>query len=467
MHKSFLIYIPSLILGYLMIDAVWQTAGLRRFALKIFIGFGIGLGATSLLLFAWLWLTNQIKGFEWILGGLILAGILIKIFRHKNQSFRMQLPKLSFMPNWPGILLSIVFVITLWISYDNFIAYSFTHQHGDRDAQAIWNLHARIIYRDTANWKKVFSPEFDVRFHPDYPLLTSLDVVWGWHLSKTETTRIPIALAGLFTFGMIGLIFTSLINLKTWGQASLASLILMGTPFFILLGTFQTADLPFAYFVLSTIVLFSLYSSEMKPELLILAGFTAGLAAWTKNEGDLFILSAIVGCLVYGFWQKQIWSMLSSFLIGLLPVGMIIAAYKIFLAPPNDLFAGSSSSALISKLISLTRYETIFAAIGNNLLIFGNWPISILIILVIFSIIIGFRMENSVKPAARIGALILAIQLTGYIFIYVITPLPLEFHLEYSLDRLLFQLFPSALFLFFWIVSAPEQIIQQSRISNP
>ncbi len=460
MYKSLLSFVPPILLGYLIVDFIWQTANKRQAVLKLFLGLGIGLGATSLLLFVWLWLTNQLNGFAWLLAGIIVGGILIKIYRSMKQPFGFRFPGIRLAPNWLSILLSIAFIITLILSYNSFISYSLTHQHGDRDAQAIWNLHARIIYRDPANWKTVFSPEFDSRFHPDYPLLTPLDVVWGWNLLNSETTRVPIVLAGLFAFGMVGLLFMSLNSLKTWGQAALASLVLMGTPYFILLGTFQTADVPFAYFVLSTIVLFAFYFVEKKPGLLILAGLSTGLSAWTKNEGILFIVSAMTGCAIYGLMQKQLWKTLRLFWLGLSVPALIILSYKVTLAPSNDLFANFNAAVFIGKLLSLQRYETIFTAIGTTLLKFGDWPLSILIALAIFLAIIGFRTENSIWKEMRVGAAILAIQLIGYIFVYVITPLPLEFHLQYSLDRLLFQLFPSALFLFFWAASAPEDIIR-------
>ena len=460
MYKSAISYILPLLLGYLIVDIIWKTTSMRQRVLKLFLGIGIGLGVTSLLLFVWLWLTNQLKGFEWLLIGIILCILLMEIYRHRNEPFRFHLPTIRLPSSRLDIIFSAIFIIAFLFSYSSFITYSLDHQHGDRDAQAIWNLHARIIYRDPANWKEVFSPEFDTRFHPDYPLLTPLDVIWGWDFLKTETTRVPIVLAGLFTFGIVGLLSASLIHLKTWGQAALASLVLMGTPYFILLGTFQTADIPFAYFVLSTIVMFALYFVEKKPELLLLAGLTSGLAAWTKNEGILFILSSLVGCIIYGTMQRQLWKKLRYFLPGLLIPAIIIISYKVFLAPTNDLFLGFSTTVFIGKLISLQRYETIFTTIGINLLDFGNWPISIPILLLAFLIIIGFQMNNPSKRIIGVGIIILTVQLIGYIFMYVITPLPLEFHLQYSLGRLLFHLFPSALFLFFWAIDSPENVIR-------
>jgi hypothetical protein len=45
----------------------------------------------------------------------------------------------------------------------------------------------------------------------------------------------------------------------------------------------------------------------------------------------------------------------------------------------------------------------------------------------------------------------------GYFFIYVGTPHQLEWHLRYSLDRVLMQLWPSALFGIFILLNTPDE----------
>jgi len=363
-------------------------------------------------------------------------------------------------------MLFIAFIGTVVFSSGAFIKYSLMHQHGDRDAQAIWNMHARVIYRDVLNWKSVFSSEFDPRFHPDYPLLLPLNIVWGWNLLRSETTRVPIVLAGIFTFGLAGLLFAAMINLKTWGQAYLAAIVLMGTPYFILLGTFQIADIPFAFFVLSTIVLFAVYSKEGKAELLALAGLTAGLSAWTKNEGILFVGSTLTASVVYAFREKVFPKIFCYFVSGLLLPMLVVLYTKIVLAPPNDLFMDFNANEFVNKVISLQRLGIIFSAIGKSVVNLGNWQFSIIIVLAIFSMVVGLRVEDSQREILPICTLIIAIQLMGYILIYIITPYPLEFHLLYSLDRLLFHLYPSALLLFFSAVSPPENVIQKREAAH-
>jgi hypothetical protein len=236
-------------------------------------------------------------------------------------------------------------------------------------------------------------------------------------------------------------------------------MVLMGTPYFLLLSTFQTADVPLSYIVLSSIVLWMLYAVRQEAGLLVLAGLAAGLSAWTKNEGILFVLASLVGCAVYGVVRHQAWKTLSRFALGLLAPAIVIVYYKVTLAPSNDLFMGANAGELLGKIASLPRYETILAELGKSLLTIGNWPYSILAVLALFAVIVGPRRNRAQGRAALTCAIILTVQLAGYLFIYVITPLPLEFHLQYSLDRLLFQLFPASLFLAFWAISTPEELL--------
>ncbi len=80
----------------------------------------------------------------------------------------------------------------------------------------------------------------------------------------------------------------------------LGAIALLATPSFVEQGAWQYADIPLSFFYLATIVLLSLYdertqeaSSQSPAGLLALGGVAAGFAAWTKNEGVLF-LGAII-----------------------------------------------------------------------------------------------------------------------------------------------------------------------------
>jgi len=92
------------------------------------------------------------------------------------------------------------------------------------------------------------------------------------------------------------LIWAALSILRGRNQGYLGGLVLMGSPFFIVLGASQFADIPLAFFFLLTFVFIFFHNrfSEDERGLLILAGLTAGLSAWTKNEGLLFLILVVL-----------------------------------------------------------------------------------------------------------------------------------------------------------------------------
>jgi uncharacterized membrane protein YfbV (UPF0208 family) len=80
-------------------------------------------------------------------------------------------------------------------------------------------------------------------------------------------------------------------------------------------------------------------------------------------------------------------------------------------------------------------------------------------ILAFYLLCLGTRIEEKVKPGIATALIALFLMLAGYFLVYVITPLNLQFHLAYSLDRLLLQLWPSFVFVYFLIVSAPDEVL--------
>jgi hypothetical protein len=69
----------------------------------------------------------------------------------------------------------------------------------------------------------------------------------------------------------------------------------------------------------------------------------------------------------------------------------------------------------------------------------------------------GVSRDPKIRPGIFSTAAILILMVTGYFAVYLLTPLPLEYHLATSLNRLYLQLWPSLIFLFFMLASAPQE----------
>ena len=269
---------------------------------------------------------------------------------------------------------------------------------------------------------------------------------------------IPCFIAAAFTFGTVGLLFASLAKFKSINQGLLAGIILLGTQAFIVNGSTQYTDVPVGFFFLAVIVLFVFSDIEETNEnLLFLSGIGAGFAAWTKNEGLLFVVSIFIARIITVFFLKAGKKHLKNllyFVYGLLPVLIMVIYYKIQLAPPNDLFSYQSFSLFCRELTDISRYFKIFQEFVNQTLILGKGTIA-LNLLVIYLLLTGVKINKERKLGVITSLITLLLLTTGYFFVYVITPNDLSWQLNTSLSRILVQIWPSIIFITF-IIADPH-----------
>jgi len=418
---------------------------------------GFGLGFLSCLSFLRLLILGSLNN-SFIIIEIVLLVLLIIVFistikKHSiSNIYSESVPKLK-----PHLLILIVFFILLISGIIVFVYLSLGTPHGSWDAWAIWNMRARFLFRGGVLWGDTFSNIIHWS-HPDYPLLIPGAIARCWRYIGNETTVVPVLIAMLFTFAIVGLLVSSLSILRSKNQGLLAGLVILGTPFFIAHGASQYADIPLGFFFLSTLVLLCL-QDEMESSFfwLIMAGAMAGFAAWTKNEGILFLVSVIIAYFIATIISKSFKGYLREvyyFVMGLAPVLVIIIYFKVRIAPPNDLIAGQGLHPTVERLTDLYRYLTVGRAFISQLVRFSN---GFIIVLIAYSLFLGMNFDRN-KKGIVVSSIVLCLMFVGYFFVYITTPLNLNFHLGNSLNRLFLQLWPSFIFIFFMIVSTPEKV---------
>lgn len=455
--KSFLVFLPALVAGAGFAHLLWKDDSFSALGLKIFVGVGAGLGITSCLYFLRLLLFPGQGGYlliELVCSALVLIVLLAK----KRTSFHIPDRRIQLSPM--QLLLGLTVISVAILSLYFLVIYARIIPHGDYDAQAIWNLRARFIHRLGDSWRTAFSPLINRNFHMDYPLLIPLSVVGGWNTLGSEVLRVPALLSILFLFGMAGITFSVICCLRSSSQAAIAVLLLLATPALVVFSTFQTADIPLTYFFLASASLLVIAGKENNRRLLFLAGLMAGLSAWTKNEGIPFAILIIL-CTIFIFGIRQAWMYLSSLLAGMLPPILTIVTFKTFISVNNDLFVNNGFYQILLKLLTPARYTEIFNHFLSEFIHLGNWPISIILILAIYGSIMGLKGLRD--PAERVFWILPFAQFVIYMMIYVITPHDLEWHLNYSMSRLLIHLFPLGLCAFFLFVNTPESVINKVK----
>jgi hypothetical protein len=462
----------SLSTGLLLACLLWPARTQFKWCwlMKLSVAVGLGLGLSSEIHFLWLWIPRRsMRGLVLtdleLLGSLAGALFYFKILSPKR---RAQTPTRYVRAEpiqWVSMqwALAAAFCAALVAAIYAFLSSFYNHPHGQWDAWMAWNLRARFFFRAGEHWRDAFSGLF-LGANPEYPVLLPSTVARSWQYAGQEMELAPVLVAALFTFASVALTYSSLCVLRSKGQGLLAGLLLVGTPFFVQHGTSQYADVPLGFFLLASIVLLCMRDriSGQTGGLLLLAGMAAGFAAWTKNEGLLFVVALTLvtaavlvakdGIRAYAAHQLALTA-------GLLVVLPIVLYFKLYVAPPDPMLIWERST--LHKVIEWQRYWQILKAFGHESLWFGNWPVEVTPLLAFYALLLGINLPQSKKRSTIISVGTLGLTLVGYLCVYLISSDELARHLRSSLQRLVLQLWPSALFLFFLLVRTPEEALSE------
>jgi len=433
-------------------------------ALSLSLGAGIGMGIASCLYFICLALAGPNLALLAIVEGIfVLAAVVLGL---RIQARGTELTWSDGPP--PARYLTVLFAAAAVLGLALFVTHSATKPHGEWDAWSIWNLHARFLYRGGDLWKNAFSNRI-AWSHPDYPVLLPGLISLGWTLARAESTLAPITVAFLFTFATAGLLISSLGILRGRVQAFIAGALLLGTVAFVEVGAMQYADVPLSFYILATVVLLCL--QDRHPEDLrftLLAGLTAGFAAWTKNEGLMFvfvvILARAVAVLRFGA-RPLLVRQLGAVAAGLFFPLAVVVFFKLRLAPPNDL-ASTRPADIIAHVSDFGRWITVLQGFGKQAFFFGQMAVEgvlvrgflipIALVLLLYWLLVRFRVHERDRSLVATAALTVALMLAGDFAVYVLLPNDVNWQMSTSLDRLFLQLWPAGLFAFFMAANVPQ-----------
>jgi len=285
-----------------------------------------------------------------------------------------------------------------------------------------------------------------------------------WSYLGGEPAWAPWLLGTLFTFATVGVLAAGLSRLRSRSQGLLAGLVLLGVVAFLQRGAWQYADVPLAFYLLATVLLSLLYDAAERPPagLLVLSGLMAGMAAWTKNEG-LLLLVILPATRAAILWRRgcarQAPRELLQWVLGAAPLLAVVAMQKLCLAGSNYLVNDRTWEAVLRQLADGSRYWQVMQSL---LLYTARIARPFAIVLPLSALLLGRAHKPAPGRRGLSGAfLVLALQLAGYFFVYVLTPCDLQWHLATSTDRLLLQLCPLCLLVLFVWLATPEEVFAQ------
>ena len=473
----------SLLLGFLVCHLIFSESKTINFRFLVNLSFPIGVGLSSLI-----FIFFNLLGLSALLVFFIEIGLVIfLIFKIKYSSKTVTQYEWFNINNSArsdgtgssgGVLQNAILILAIgiylysWLM-DIGIYYFDTVQNplGLWDAWACWNLNAKFISGAPHVWPQLIHQMNPTDFAPDHPLLQKGFIARCWLLMQNESIWVPVVSSFIFTFCIIGLLSTSVSFFTNKFEGLIAGLILLCTPFLMKLGDSQYADNTVGFFYLATIVLltFARSGASIKPRLLFAAGITAGLAAWSKSEGLLFIVCLFASQLTLLFFRdrRELLKELKYLFLGMLPILLMVAYFKIVIAPPNRILSPEGGSPFI-KLLDYSRYEIAYSWFKGNFKVFGEWILNPWWLFLIGIVVKGINFkENAYSFISNFTLLVL--MLLGFFFVEIITPLSLYYYLSTSVHRLLSQLFPSFIFVYFLAISnktdfrTPRKVIDLVR----
>jgi len=317
---------------------------------------------------------------------------------------------------------------------------------GSYDAMGIWTYRALQWFRSAEAFPETIGMLLDSK--PGYPLLVPGLIASQFSMWGSEATAIPVATGWFFTIGLGAVTYLAVARWASPGAALASVVLLFSTPMIWRWAFAQSADLPLAYLTLTAAVGLTglVFREEHRPVSPWLTGFFLGLMVWTKNEGMVLSLILVVvfagrAWILRGRLRKREWSLVA---LGSLPGVLATVGFKhAWVATPEiDRYLGPG---LFSRLADPARWRDVAAAFADRLtpasgeaLWGGTW----LALAGLLAIAVVRRGSARYRRVAQLYAIAFGC-IFGFDFVvYLITPEPLGWHLQTSLDRLLLQIVP-------------------------
>jgi|GEM_PF-7121559 len=454
-----------------------------EFILRLSLALGVGIGTTSILLFVYLHFF-PIKYYVATELSLTFTFIVLLLFIYRHKLFSVWTPYHSAKMNGTEKALAAFFLASLVFFVSSIVLYFPIEPHGKWDAWASWNSCARFIYGSgdalidnyTRFWQTLGA-------QATYPWLYPLSTARVWIYNGGISQVVPFLLNTVFALATIGLAFGFLQLFRSRLAGWFAGLFLLGTPFFAFHITSQYADILLGYYFLASAVLFSWWLIEdgQRAGMLALVGVLATLAAWTKEEGMLFLLIIFALQAFYiGTARKlgltnspKVGKNLAILLGGALPGLLLLGYYRFFFINKTSTFISDieGSLILIEKILDPTRYITIILAFIKEALFFTAANFTMVsagvILILVYVLLVGLDKNRIHWRSPYCAPLLIFVSMYwGYFAAYVITPFPLQWHLDTSLNRFLLQIYPLSIVITICLAKPPEEIFTQ-RIFPP
>lgn len=316
------------------------------------------------------------------------------------------------------------------------------------DAVAIYAIKSKIFFLAKSIPQGYFSGLGNIFPHPDYPLNIPLFQSFIYLALSSLNDQLVKVIYPLYFLAILALLYCAIRRFAKSTYALLFTFVLASMPQFNAYAANAYLDLPLAFYCFaSAIFLFRWFEEKGHARLLVISAVMAGLAGWTKNEGLLY---CAVGALIILMSGKIRGAVLYAVIIALIlaPWIYIKKAYGLV-----NTDVGEIGLNPLNLLRQIGKLGPIFYEFQRQ--VFGPKKWNIFWIAALAAFILNFR--KSFSGILKFVTIFLALTVSGYIFIYLISPIDIIFFLKKTWSRFLVQFLPIAVYWLALVLREDEE----------
>lgn len=317
------------------------------------------------------------------------------------------------------------------------------------DAYEIWQLVAKVLFVD-GNARALHGGRLVAFIHLDYPLLIPLQSWWTYRHIGGVNDRWAQAIGFCFYLDLLALFFAASIRFVNRSRALMALAVLAGLPVLTQHATSGFADIGLATYFLAVNICLALVLIRREYGLAPLLGWLLVGLALTKNEGTSACLGVLLIAGFYGLRERRSERRLA--LMRLLAwAGIVVLAllpwtiYKHHWGITNDVLGAAGSAHFSARLLLWRLGYALWQGFGKQLASIGPWFPAWNLLIVLLPLGLLMSLRRHVRDDFPIW-IMAALQLCGYLGIYMITNAPVAIHVNSSVDRLVLHLAPTLLY---------------------
>lgn len=412
---------------------------------KVFLSFGAGIGFVTLEMLALSLLNMKFNIYNIILPWAPL--FVFNLYVYMKSRNKQALPEYH-RQETDNMFLKIFLSVCIGLEILYVIFRTMIKPIESYDAVAIYAIKAKIFYLAGAIPQDFFSYLAPMFPHPDYPLNIPLIETFIYIFLGSLNDQLVKIIFPLFFIGILVLLYYGVRRFAHPVYSLLFVFLLATIPQFNEYATNAYLDLPFAYYYFASFLLLLFWISDnRRTGALLASAVMVALAAWTKNEGLMYCGINMLLIFAFLLYQKSKISRRGiAQAVAYICIIAVISLPWFFLKKEYGIINSDVSAealtpfGFISQLYKLGpivyEFQKQFFGPKKWILI---WPI------LLFAL--AFNYKALLRGVNKYIVLSLVLIVGGYVFIYLISHVEINYFLSRTWARFLVHFLPVVVYL--------------------